>query len=306
MGSLASTFSFEGLGTRWRIVAFDNVDDGWSPELRTSIKKIVRDFEKKYSRFDADSLIGQLNSLGGIKNSSEELISMLAYALECAEVTNDHFNIAVANRLSDIGYGADYSLKPKAVFRDIPPLKDVLSLSDSRIELREGAAIDLGGFGKGWLIDKVTDYLLEQGVESFLIDGGGDIRVESGPLRESRKILLDNPFTDGQAIGDISIRGGAVASSSPKHRQWPVAGSDLQLHHLINPKSEDTIEDVMAVFTHADDAVSADTASTCLFVSPQHLHQKIKNHFRVSYCLVLADGNYSKTADYAGELFARS
>jgi len=304
MKSASSGFSFDGLGTQWDITIFETPPTGLPANLETSLHEMLQDFERKYSRFDTSSLIGQLNTVGKIENYPQELGKMLDFAFECEEITEGYFNIAVGGRLEDIGYDSEYTLKQSAQQRNVPSLKEVLSVSKQQIKLRKNVAIDLGGFGKGWLIDKVANYLLGCGIKSFMINGGGDIRIEN-MQRSEKQILLENPFIDNQAIGDISIKNGALASSSPKHRRWPSTSPGAQLHHLVNPKAKDVIEDVAAIFTQSSDsALFADTASTCLFVAPARLHEKIKHHFSVSYCIVSANGNYFKTNDYPGSLYA--
>lgn len=297
--------SFEGLGTQWKIIVGDALSDTTYDDVFHSIELLVNDFRDKYSRFKPDTLVGTLNASGTLNTFPDELHEMLQFALSCADITGGHFNIAVGARLEDIGYDADYSLKPKADISKVPKLRDVLKLTGNSIKLRNGAKIDLGGFGKGWLIDAIAQHLTNRGVSQFMIDGGGDIRAQGGMFGK-KPIYLESPFAANQSVGEVQVLDGAVASSSPKHRKWPIVGTDQELHHLLNPKSADTITNIAAVFTHGETALAADTASTCLFVSPPHLHQSIARHFQISYCVVESNGQYFRTPDYPGVLYSQA
>jgi thiamine biosynthesis lipoprotein len=295
---------FTGLGTTWKIYVSDSLPDGAKEEVYSSVESMVLTFDNDYSRFKDKSLIGQLNKSGSLKDPPDELVKMLNYALDCAQITDGYFNIAAGTRMEDIGYDKNYSLK-KNTFRPVQSLENILGVSAGVVELDETASIDLGGLGKGWLIDNIARELKSRGIKSFVIDGGGDILVRGRSLGEGA-IPLENPFKDGQIIGEIQISNGAVASSSPKRRTWPDIKDGGELHHLVNPKSENTITSVSAVYTYANSATAADTASTCLFVSPSSLRDKIAKHFGVSYCIVNPDGRFYATADYPGKIYTKS
>jgi thiamine biosynthesis lipoprotein len=296
---------FEGLGTHWKIYVADKLPPGAKQDIFASVEQTVREFEKSYTRFNKSSLIGQLNSHGKIDNPPDEIVEMLQFALEVSSLTDNYFNIASGARLEDIGYDKDYSLRKKDKLRKVRNLEDVLSINSDSIELTKSASIDLGGFGKGWLIDKLGAEIADRGVKSFVIEGGGDILMRGDALSQ-KAIPLEDPFAEGKIIGEIELKNGAVASSSPKHRSWPDIKDGGQLHHLVNPKSKEAITSVTAVYTHANDAISADTASTCLFVCPKSLHQEIAKHFNISYLVVLADGSFYKSDSYSGHILTKS
>jgi thiamine biosynthesis lipoprotein len=296
---------FEGLGTKWKILVADKLSSGTKQDIYAYTTKTVLEFEDTYSRFRGSSLIGKLNKHGRIDNPPNELTDMLKFALESAKQTDNYFNIAVGARLEDIGYDKDYSLKKKNTLRKVQNLEDVLSINSNSIEISTSASIDLGGFGKGWLIDKLGKGIADRGIKSFAIDGGGDISVRGDALSD-RKVPLEDPFSEGKIIGEIELQNGAVASSSPKHRRWPDVQGGKELHHLVNPKSSDVITSISAVYTHANTATNADTASTCLFVSPKFLHEKIARHYDATYLVVFSDGSFYKSTGYPGIVYAKS
>lgn len=303
--SMPDLFTFDGLGTIWRLGIFDVASERTRQREYAAIVAIALEFEENYSRFKQESYIGRLNHKLKISSAPLELFSMLEFAKQCAAVTEGHFTIAAGTRLEDIGYDAQYSLRKKGSLRPVGLLDKVLTVTGSTVRISPDTAIDLGGFGKGWLIDKLAAYLKSQGYERFLIDGGGDILVAGNAL-DGASIPLEDPRGVRSIIGEIPVSNGAIASSSPKYRHWPDLQDGGDLHHLVNPKSEAVITDVAAVYTYARTATAADTASTCLFVSPPRLHGYISSFFGASYCIVYADGSFRHTQDYPGKIFTRS
>lgn len=59
-------------------------------------------------------------------------------------------------------------------------------------------SIDLGGLGKGWLIDKLSDLLRNEGYKEFLINGGGDMYVSS---TEKQECYIEHPRDTELVIG---------------------------------------------------------------------------------------------------------
>jgi len=170
----------------------------------------------------------------------------------------------VGHILEARGYDAAYSLVDKGSANLQPgnPLTDLI-ISEDKIELRYGN-IDIGGYGKGWLIDRLAEQLKDQfGLEQFLINGGGDIYATHENNR-SVDILLEDPQNPGTIIGNTKIKNQGFAASSPHKRAWPKSPrSDLgdfeNSNHIV---SNQKVKDV--IYLIADSAVEADVFATTL------------------------------------------
>jgi thiamine biosynthesis lipoprotein len=74
-----------------------------------------------------------------------------------------------------------------------------------------GMEMDLGAIAKGYIADRVRDYLRQQQVEKALINLGGNVHT----LGEWA-IGLKKPFADAQAlIGSLTVNGQSVVTSEP-------------------------------------------------------------------------------------------
>lgn len=123
--------------------------------------------------------------------------------------------------------------------------------ADTRsITLARGVALDLGGIAKGWAADELTRRFLAP-FPGYLVDLGGDLRVQGGPRDGEPWILgIADPRPDstqlestgaaaGQPVeayvGGLAVTRGGVATSGDARRWWLQEGA--RQHHLIDPRT---------------------------------------------------------------------
>ncbi len=89
----------------------------------------------------------------------------------------------------------------------------------SQIRMGADCCINLGGIGKGFIVDQTAEYLIREGAQNFLINAGGDIRAHS--IEQPWKVALMNPYNFDEAYGHIEIKSAAVVTSGnyAKNRQ---------------------------------------------------------------------------------------
>ena len=171
--------SFAALGTTWWLELFEDINEPTLTTIFADCERFCLAYEARYSRFKTDSQISQLNRKKQLKNPSEELQSLLQFGKNMYLRSNTHFNFLLGHVLEARGYDADYSFttKPLAETDQTPnPISD-LQITAHEVTLNHGA-VDLGGFGKGYLIDLLANRLQsEHDLRYFLINGGGDIYV---------------------------------------------------------------------------------------------------------------------------------
>jgi FAD:protein FMN transferase len=250
---------FEALGTRWLISLGVNKLD----EHERAIQELITQFEHRYSRFDPNSLISRLNSSGTLDHPPEELLQILEQCISLWRETNGLFNPTVGGALVKLGYGKG---KEGTIADNLP---DILQLSSESISLSPGYSLDLGGIGKGWLIDSIASYCDNQEIREWIINGGGDIR-----LRQSKPatLLIAHPHDQGKSIGSVAITRGAVATSTTHLRKWHTDGKFN--HHIIDPLTgKSKINALASVTVIAETATTADTSATCLLLMNNELQR---------------------------------
>ena len=255
-------FDFPALGTHWWVEVWDEVDERTAGKISDFARLFVANFEQKYSRFLPDSEISRLNRDRTLPSPSAETRALLGHSIELYRHTRGVFNVMVGHILEARGYDGAYSFidKGSAGLEPGNPLTD-LSINEEKIELLYGN-IDIGGYGKGWCIDKLAEQLKDQfGLKQFLINGGGDIYVtqQGGQAVE---IFLEDPLTPGKIVSSTKIMNRGFAASSPHKRRWPdsrpsAGGTDHT--HIV---STEPIKD--AIYLTAPTATAADAFATTL------------------------------------------
>ncbi len=262
----------EKLGTVWWFELFD-IPTKDVPEIKEKLVAVIDEFEGKYSRFRKDSLISKLNETGSLAEPPQELIEMLHIACKMYQKTKGVFNIAVGEYLENIGYDSCYSFQSRRGNRHIPDVTQVLEYNPIEIRFLSGAKIDLGGLGKGYLIDKLAELLEhELGVKYFLINGGGDMYASSN-VGAPITIGLQDPQSR-KIIGSTELMNAGFASSSPYARSWRDQKGNKHDHLVSQNKIEKR-----AVYVMATNATDADMWATTLSIDhKQVLPRDIQAH----------------------------
>jgi FAD:protein FMN transferase len=261
------TLSFQALGTKWHIEIFDAMSTQTEDAVRDSILGFCKTYNDTYSRFHQHSLISKINTERILNRPSQECLTLITLGQTLYHRTDGALNMLVGHILEARGYDQHYSFIPatndSAMLTTCNPDTD-LTITPERITLSCGK-VDLGGYGKGYAIDRIASILVEHGINYFLINGGGDMygTTKHGvPIT----IYLEHPLNAGISIFETTLANQGFAASSPFKRQWK--HGDMTYHHIVG--GEDT--ELFGVFTKAHCALDADAfTKSALFFTDTHL-----------------------------------
>lgn len=132
----------------------------------------------------------------------------LALALDMEAASDGIFNAAIAPALVSRGLlpPPDGAQTPQA-----PSLREGIALeSDFGIRILAPVWIDLGGIAKGHAVDLAVAALTAQGIESGVVNAGGDLRV-FGPLTQALSVRWPAHPTQAVTIARITDLSGATS-----------------------------------------------------------------------------------------------
>ena len=229
-----------------------------------------KDFEQTISRTIETSEISQINnSKGNPVEVSDTTIELLEKGIYYSELTNGAFDISIAP-LSELW---DFKNNPGNVpdENDINKALSHVSYQNILIEgntvtlLDPNMAIDLGGIAKGYMADQLKEYLLSEGVESALIDLGGNIlAVGSKPDNSNFTIGIKKPFKDGEMISTESISDISVVTSGCYERYFEADGK--MYHHILDTNTGYPCDNSLyGVTIFSNKSVDGDALSTSCF-----------------------------------------
>ncbi len=150
--------------------------------------------------------------------------------------------------------------------------------------------IDLGGIAKGYIADKLKEYLTSQGVSYGIINLGGNVLlIGSKPDKSSYSIGIKYPFSDNDYIATVNLSDYSVVTSGIYERYFE---KDNKLyHHLLNPTTGYPVENQLySVTIIAKASTTADALSTAVFVLGMDEGLKLVNSLEDVYA-VFVDSN---------------
>ena len=124
--------------------------------------------------------------------------------------------------------------------------------------------IGLGGIAKGSGVDRAADVLVARGFSSFVVDGGGDMRVEGRDVEGPWTIHIAHPRRPDEVFDTIQLNHGSIVTSGDYLRYFERDG--VRYHHILDPSTGRPARRSVSVTVIAPTATDADGLATGLFV----------------------------------------
>lgn len=222
------------------------------------------------SMFDPDSDIYKVNIEAGQEAVPvhDETYKLVDLALDLGRETNGAFNIAIGAVSFEWSEAFREKVPPNDLRVDLVDLSAV-QLNDGMIYLEKpDMMLDLGGIAKGYLADRVANFLASKEIEHAVINLGGNVVVMGSAPTDGRdwRVGIQNPFeSGGDIVGEIQLSDGAVVTSGIYQRYFEREGK--LYHHLLNPQTGRPIDnELVAVTVVSSDSAVADALATAIFV----------------------------------------
>ncbi len=169
--------------------------------------------------------------------------------------------------------------------RSVVGWKNLTIVDESVVRKKTDLKIDLGGIAKGYAVDRAWEVLDRMGIESFLINAGGEIRCKGDGWTAG----IQDPTDPGQVKVVIAPNDKAVATSGDYQNYFEVDGT--RYCHIFDPSTGFPAEKVASVTVLADDVATADALATALFVAGLEKSTEIMKKFAgCEYIVIGKDG----------------
>ncbi len=123
--------------------------------------------------------------------------------------------------------------------------------------LKENMRLDLGGIAKGYAVDEAFQVLRGFGIETAIVDGGGDIFVGKSPTQSKWRIAVGDELLE---LDDFK----AVATSGSVFRHVTI--DETSYSHIIDPRNGWGIVNPREVTVIADKCYIADALATIMSI----------------------------------------
>lgn len=198
--------------------------------------------ESKWSRFIDSSEISRVNAApDDMHVVSPETAELVDRAVQAWALSNGAFDPTVLPSLLDNGYSKSFDRLPAVALSNpttsAPGCADIyVDLANNLVRLGQGVGFDPGGIGKGLAADMLVRLAMRSGASGAMVNIGGDIVCDGlGPHADEWLIEVFEPSVCDTALGVISLRSGAVATSTTQKRRWNTDQGPR--HHVIDPST---------------------------------------------------------------------
>ncbi len=233
-------------------------------------EKKVSELENLWSVTKENSEIYKINHNNGENVSvSPETAELIDFSLEISEITGGALDCSIYPVLTEWGFTTnDYKIPTDEKLSELLEYTDYrkIRFDGENVQIPENMQIDLGAVGKGYTGDIVTEILKENGIESALLDLGGNIQtVGTKPDGTEWKIGLRSPFNEG-SFATLEISDCAVITSGGYERYF--TGDDGETYwHILDPKTgKPAHSGLISVTVIGSEGRLCDAFSTSLFV----------------------------------------
>ena len=228
-------------------------------------------YEKMLSRTLEGSDVWRINHADGAPvEVSDDTIAILQCAKRISDLSGGAFDVTIApvSVLWDFTSG-------NAVLPDAEEIKKAAEMVDytkigidgNIVSLPAGMMIDLGGIAKGYIADRVKEYLEKRGVKHAVLSFGGNV-VAIGLKPDGSEWKVGIQDIDKPTGGSMLISrntGGSTVTSGIYERGFDLDG--VRYHHLLSAETGWPVQNELASVTiFSDSSMEGDALSTAAFV----------------------------------------
>lgn len=257
------------------------------PEARAQLlgAAVLAEFDRLHHKFHAWEA-GPLTALndsiarGEPYQGDAEMVDMLRAATKLADRSDNLFNPAVGHLIRLWGFQSGditaHAPAPAEIkhWVDARPRMSDLRYDGTRISSTNRAVmLDLGGYAKGYALDRAAALLRAQHVKAALINIGGNVLAIGQPGARAWKVGIKDPRGAG-SIAQIDLHDNEAMGTSGDYQRYFM--KDGKRHpHIIDPRSGATIDLVASVTIITRGGLDAGTRSDgnskpLFIVGPQH------------------------------------
>ncbi len=275
------------------VTIYDGDDD-----VLNGAMKLCKNYEKLLSKTVEDSDVYKINNSDGkpvtVQNDTAEL---LALALDIAESSNGAFDPTVLP-LVELWDVTNADTVPNA--DDIETaLKSVgyenILLSGNTVTVKNGARLDLGGIAKGFIADKLKLYLKENGVNSAIINLGGNTLLIGNKNGQAFSVGIQKPFgKQNELCATLDLIDKTAVTSGIYQRYFEQDGKVY--HHIIDPSTGYPTDNGLTAVTVVTDSSSlADGLSTACLILGVEKGTALAKQYGAELIFVDSDGQLHLT-----------
>ena len=269
------------LGTTFKVAVVEPAATLDRTGLEAEILATLARIDELASTWRSDSELSAFNAVQSAEwlPVSPEFCAALAAALEISDMTSGAFDITVGPLVNLWGFGPDGPVTEPPTDAAIAAALELVGHDKLHTDCERGVArkdlgalyVDLSGWAKGRAVDAVSATLDTSGVDNYLVEIGGELRVR-GHNSERRRwaVGIEAPSTSQRVPrAIIRVTNTSVATSGDYRNYFQHGGTSYS--HTIDPRTGRPVAHDLAAVTvvHPENAFADAMATALLVMGPE-------------------------------------
>jgi len=300
------------MGTTWHVTVVPPTEELDLERLHAGIQAQLDRVEQSMSTYRSSSEISRVNAeaAGAWIPVSADFYAVLSAALAVGRDSGGAYDVTVGSLVDLWGFGA------AGARTDVPSAQaiDELIASGGHRNLRLDGdamsvlkqtplALDFSSLAKGYGVDQVAEWLQAQGIQRYLVEVGGEMRVAGLSHRgDPWQVAIEKPDSGTRsAAAGITLTDRAIATSGDYRNFFELEGK--RYSHLIDPRNgRPTAHDLVSVTVIHPSAMLADAWATALTVLGAQAATTVAKERGLAVYFIQRDGDalrYSHTAEFS-------
>lgn len=265
------------MGTTYNVKYHPTPNTPTVKDLQIEVDALLAEINHTMSTYDPESELSHFNRLRTTDwvPASASLRAVLKAALEIGAQSEGAFDITVGPLVNLWGFGPEVHPDRVPPERDIAAARarsglDKITLSDTLSAIRKrrpDVFLDLSGIAKGYGVDRVAERMTAHGIDHYMVEIGGEIRVRGLKERETPwRIAIEKPLPGERSVHTILALSDISLATSGNYRNFfEIAGR--RYSHTIDPTTGWPIDNhLVSVTVLADTSMRADAWATAFQV----------------------------------------
>ncbi len=258
-----------GLDTVSTVTIYDSISDEKADKILEECSGLIKDYENIFSKTIESSDVSKINKHIDF-NVNKDSAYVINKAINYSKITDGAFDISIAP-LTEL-----WHIKPGTVF--IPDKKEIeitkkyvdykkIKVDNLKIKLPKNSKIDLGGIAKGYIGDKIKEYLISKNIKSAIINLGGNIlTIGNKPGVGYFNVGLNKPFKENEFILTFKTkRDVSIVTSGNGYRYFKYKNKIY--HHILDPKTGyNPDNNLLSTTIISKNSIDGDAYSTATYV----------------------------------------
>jgi len=290
-------------GTTYSITCVTNPDDK-RPLPHAQIDSLLAELSHTFSIFDTNSLIYRWNK-GEDVPLNEDFLNVLRLSKTISANTDGAFDCTVQPLVHLWGFGKDgvrhtVGDDTLAAIREFVGLQLVDLQGDSILRKDPRVQLNFNAVAKGYAVDRVADWLVEQGYTDCLVEIGGEVVARGNKNGKPWKVGIQRPTEtadgDKESIESMDLKDHRAVATSGNYRNYFEEGG-VRYTHILDPRTgQPERTNLLSVTVLAPDCATADAYATAFMVlGHEKSAQIVKQHPELEAWFIVAeeDGKFT-------------